>query len=106
MVIRDGDWELVRYDPALKRTTWKRVDGDVVTYRTDYEVTDVVEANTIARNDAAPGWKGDWHRIASIPVAFYWEKLHEAWLQGDNAYVNRILNDGDYRAFRTKSGTL
>lgn len=107
MIIRDGDWTLVSHDLKMKRTVWARQNPDgSTTYRTDYHVDDTLEANAAMRNSATNGWAGDWHKVASIPLGVYYDKLHHASLQDDQAFINRFLNDADNRAFRTKEGRL
>jgi hypothetical protein len=107
MRIKDGDWFLVDHDFQMKRTVWARQNPDgSTTYRTDYHVDDTLEANKTMRNSVDSGWKGDWHKVASIPLGVYYDKLHQASLQDDKAFINRFLNDPDNRAFRTKDGRL
>ena len=107
MRIRDGDWYLVEHDFHMKRTVWARSNPDgSTTYRTDYHVDDTLEANTAMRNSADKGFKGDWHKIASIPLGVYYDKLHEAVRQDDQGFISRFLNDADNRAFRTKDGRV
>ena len=107
MKITDGDWTLVDHDFQLKRTTWARQNPDgSTTYRTDYAVDDTIEANTAMRNAASAGWKGDWHKVASIPLNIYYDQYHAAIQQDDMKFVNRLLNDSDNRAWRTKGGRL
>lgn len=107
MRIRDGDWWLVDWDPALSRSTWaiQNPDGSV-TYRIDYEVGDTMEANRAAAAEARADWSGDWHRVASIPMPVFWDRLAEAVRQGDQGYIARFLNDGDNAAWRTRGGRL
>ena len=53
MIIRDGDWTLFEAtfsDSA--RHGRGRTDG-TTTYRTDYKVDDVMDANLLLRNDTA-----------------------------------------------------
>ena len=107
MVIRDGDWTLVDGDVKMGRYVWAMTNPDgSTTYRTDYTVDPTVEANTAARNMADSGWKGDWHKVASIPMPIYYDKLHEAVTQDDMRFVDRFLNDSDNRAWRTKGGRV
>lgn len=107
MRITDGDWVLVDHDFHMKRTVWARQNPDgSTTYRTDHHVDDTIEANRDMRNNASKGWSGDWHKVASIPLGVYYDKLHAAVNQDDMGYVNRFLNDADNRAFRTKDGKL
>lgn len=107
MRIRDGEWTLVEHDFPTKRTTWARHNPDgSMTYRTDYAVDDTIEANKSMRNSVESGFKGDWHKVASIPLGVYYDKLAEASRQDDTAYVRKFLNDSDNRAWRTKDGNL
>lgn len=107
MVVRDGEWSLFDYNMKLKRQVWVRQNPDgSQTYRTDYEVDPTIEANKALRNTLDAGWKGDWHKIASIPLGTYYDKLAEASRQGDDAYLAKWLNDGDNAAFRTKEGRV
>lgn len=107
MKIRDGEWELVSYDPKLKRQTWIRYNPDgSATTRTDYEVSDTIDLNTAQRNVAQHGWKGDYHHVASVPLNVYWSKLAEASRQDDQRYISKWLNDADNRAWRTKNGSV
>ena len=107
MIIRDGEWTLVDSDLKLKRTVWVRSNPDgSQTFRTDYAVDDTIEANRDMRNAAEKGWKGDWHRVASIPLNVFHDRLAEASRQGDDAYISRFLNDSDNLAFRTRGGRV
>lgn len=107
MRIRDGEWTLFGHDPKRGRTVWSRQNPDgSTTYRTDYAVDDTIEANRDMRNAAASGWSGDWHRVASVPLNVFWDELAEASRQGDDHYISKWLNDGDRRAWRTKSGRV
>ncbi len=107
MRVRDGEWTLVDHDFHMKRTVWARPNPDgSTTYRTDYAVDDTIEANKAIQSDAEKGWKGDWHKIASVPLGVYYDKLHEAVMQDDMAHVSKFLNDIDNRAFRTKLGRV
>lgn len=107
MRIKDGDWVLVDHDFQLKRTVWAHQNPDgSTTYRTDYAVDDTIEANTAMRNEAGPGWKGDYHKVASIPLNIYWDQVHEAVMQDDNKFLSKFLNDSDNAAWRTKTGRV
>lgn len=106
-VIRDGDWTLFDHDFQLKRTVWVRDNSDGSrTFRTDYDVSDTLEANADMRSNATAGWAGDWHKVASIPVGIYFERLAEASRQKDSAYLRKFLNDSDMSKFRTKEGRV
>jgi len=109
--ITDGDWELFDYEPASGRSVWMMEDKmtGAVTFRTDYPVTALINANEQARNEAGKAWGGDWHRVASIPLnVLYDEKtgLDKAFTEGDKAFTSKWLNDSDNRAWRTKEGRV
>ena len=108
MIISDGDWKLFDHDFQLGRTIWRYVDGTGKEhYKTSYTADHIVESNLQERNLAASGWKGDWHKVASIPLNEVYDKgLHDAMSGDDWKYMARYLNDSDNRAFRTKEGTV
>lgn len=109
MAIRDGDWELMSWDAATGRTVWSMFDGEKTVIRTDTPVAATIEQNTLARNATPDGWKGDYHRIASVPMQLLYDDnlgLNKAIQNGDDAYLNRWLNDGDNAAWRTKEGRV
>lgn len=107
MIIRDGAWTLFDYDFKTGRQVWHMNDGERDVYRTDYPVTDVMEANKTASNIASAGWAGDWHQVASIPLNVAFDSgFAEAQAHGDEKFVNRFLNDSDNRAWRTKDGVV
>lgn len=107
MTIRDGDWTLIDYDYASGRSVWSIFDGEKTIIRTDYPVAQAIEQNTLFRNAAPSDWKGEWHRIASVPLNLAHEGgLVEAMNQHDDKFISRFLNDGDNRAWRTKEGNV
>lgn len=107
MKIQDGDWTLFDHDFKLKRTVWVRSNPDgSQTFRTDYAVDDTIEANRTMRNGLNAGWKGDWHKVASIPLNVFHDQLAEASRQGDDKFMSRWLNDSDNQAWRTKEGRV
>lgn len=107
MTIRDGDWVLFDHDFKLKRTVWARQNPDgSTTYRTDYHVDDTIEANAAMRNAASKGWKGDWHKVASIPLNVFHDQLAEASRQDDRKFISRFLNDSDNAKWRSKEGRV
>lgn len=109
MAIRDGDWELMEWDPATGRTVWSMFDGEKTVIRTDTPVAATIDHNTAVRNSTPGGWKGDYHRIASVPMQLLYEEnigLNKAIQQGDDKYLSRWLNDSDNAAWRTKEGRV
>lgn len=106
MAIKDGDFELVSYDHRTGRSVWRMYDGEKWVFRTDYPITNLTDQNAAVRNSAEKAWRGDWHRVASIPLNVYFDKLAPAVQQSDDGYIRRFLNDSDNRAWRTKEGRL
>lgn len=108
-MIRDGDFTLIEWDARTGRTVWSFFDGEKTIIRTDYPVAQTIQENAEARNAASDGWKGDYHRIASVPLNLLYDDnlgLNKAVQQGDDKYLSRWLNSSDNRAFRTKDGTV
>lgn len=108
-MIRDGDWTLFDHDFHTGRTVWHMYDGEKDVYRVDYPVDATVAENKAIRNEADRAWKGDYHRIASIPLGVLFNEqtgLAEASRQHDDKYLSKWLNDSDNRAWRTKDGNV
>lgn len=107
--VRDGDWQLYEWDPATGRTVWALFDGAKTVFRVDTPVAATIEENAKARSEASNGWKGDWHRVASVPMQLLYDDnlgLNKAIQQGDDKYLSRFLNDSDNRAWRVKDGNV
>ena len=105
--VDEHGFELVSHDAAMGRTVWMAVVNGVTTYRTDYTVEKIINANKEdAAECAGAGWKDDYHRIASIPVGVYYDKLLEAGRQDDDKYLSKWLNDSDHSKFRVKEGSV
>lgn len=104
MIIRDGEWELLSYDPRTGKSTWRKEEPNGgYSLRSDQPVDSLIEQNTLVRNTQGK-MGGDWVKVASIPANIVWDSnlgLMEAFRQDDDKYINRFLNDGDNRAWRT-----
>lgn len=109
MRVRDGEFELIDWDPKTGRTVWSMFDGEKTVIRTDTPVAQTIEDNTLFRNAASSDWKGDYHRVASVPMQLLYDDnlgLNKAIQQGDDKYLSRWLNDSDNRAWRVKEGRV
>lgn len=109
MIIKDGEWSLFDHDLHTGRSVWHMFDGEKDVYRVDYPVDATIAENKAVRNEAQKAWKGDYHRVASIPLGILHDEnlgLLEASRQGDDKYLSRWLNDSDNRAWRTKEGQV
>lgn len=82
-------------------------DTEESTIETISDVTDIVESNRRQFNnvDERAGYKGDLHKIGSIPMSLYFQ-LKEQGIMGDQARLKKWLNDPDNRFFRTRPGTV
>ncbi len=106
-MIRDGDWTLYDYDFQTGRSVWHYFDGEKDVFRTDYPVDNLMSENQAVRNVAEKAWRGDWHRVASIPLNVAYDAgLMQAQTEGDDRFVKRFFNSSDNRAWRTKEGNL
>lgn len=99
-------------DPITgKREFWHyNPDNDTATIETQVDVEDLVDTNKYEHNlhdGANSPWKGDIHRVASIPMPI-WEDLRRKGMlpHQDEAAFRRWLNDPDNRAFRTRPGRV
>lgn len=106
MAIKDGNWELMQYEPALKRSLWSYFDGQKTHYRHTYEVDDILDVNRTEYNENHGKRFGEWRKVASIPSGIFFDSLGTAAQNRDQAYINRFLNDSDNRAFRTFAGNI
>lgn len=106
----DLSWTVFEDDPALKRKVWlgwcnkeKRFVAAHVEQHVDEILEDNMEAEKASHGKRLP----DYNRIASVPLTM-WEKtgLGDAIDAGDRKYLSKLLNDSDYRKFRTSRGKV
>lgn len=96
-------------DPVTKTKRlfhWNEAD-ESFHIETVQDVTDIVEANkgVAARFDERTPWKGDMHRVASIPMNVYME-LRAKGIADDDKAFKRWLNSPDQKCFRTRPGRV
>lgn len=107
-----SDWELLEYDAELNRALFGRpaVQNGVtgMDLKVEYYVDPVIEANKTELNNQASGWKGDYHKVASLsPAIAYGEGyIAQALKEGDERAMSKWFNDSDNRAWRTKEGRI
>lgn len=107
-----SDWQLVEFDAQIGRAVFaRRVDDNERQgweIKTEYYADPTLEANKIELNNQASGWKGDYHKVASLsPAIAYGDGyIAQALRQGDDKAVSRWMNDSDNRAWRTKAGKI
>ena len=90
-----------------QRQYWVDHDNGDVTIQTVQTIDDVAEANKSAFNqvDERAGWKGDMHRVASIPMSVFYD-LQRKGILNDPVAMKKWLNDSDNRVFRTRPGQV
>jgi hypothetical protein len=81
---------------------------DKLTVERVQDVEPIIEYNKALANDAPTNWRGDMHRVASIPFVIIEKHKNETGvdLMKDEVALRRFLNDPDNRMFRTKLGRL
>lgn len=74
---------------------------------TIHDVEDILEGNKERYNgvDERAGWKGEMHRVASIPMPLFFE-LKKKGIVDDPKALRQWLNDSDNRLFRTRPGRV
>ena len=82
-------------------------ETDEATIQTQQDVTDIIEENKQEFNmvDERAGWKGEFHRVASIPMSIYCQLQAEGKLD-DQEYMKRWLNSDENRFFRVRPGKV
>ena len=98
------------YDPATGITQWFHLDeatGDIG-LETKQDVTAVIESTKGAFNqtDERKPWKGDVHKVASIPKIIYEELAKKSHNFKDQRVIRKWLNGKDNRVFRTRPGRV
>lgn len=101
--------KLLEYDPVTKtrRVFHASTDGEEFHVETVQDVAEIASDNKAlhAMVDERAGWKGDMHRVASIPMNVYMD-LQKRGIVDDPAAFRRWLNDSDNKVFRTRPGTV
>ena len=97
----DGVTRTFHFDEMAKKSTIQ-VHQDVSGY---------LRQNTRAYNDSTDSnWKGDLHKIASIPVVVveqWWKELgSDPFSEQNRAWLTARLNNRDFYKLRTKTGRV
>jgi hypothetical protein len=99
---------LVSENAAIgQKQYWHDHDDGSVTIQTVQDVEDVAESNKQSFNqvDERANWNGDMHKVASIPMAIFYD-LKRKGILDDPAAMKKWLNDSDNRVFRTRPGQV
>ena len=101
-------WHTLFSDPATLRSTILSVDDDdTLQIYEEQDIEPVLKVNQLLRNhtDERHGWRGEMHRVASIPLVVFDQLLREGKTK-DKAYMRKWLNDPANVMFRTRSGRV
>jgi len=98
------------YDPATGITQWFHYDeatGDIG-LQTQQDVTAIIgdTKGVFNQTDERAPWKGDVHKVASIPMGIYHELAKISNNFKDQRVIRKWLNDKDNRVFRTRPGKV
>lgn len=111
-ILLDNDtWSGVKETYAKDHNTGK------FAVKREQDVSGILSANTAEQNAVGNGtWKGDMHKVASIPwvIAEEWQKELKAlgrsntspFANENRAFLIGKLNDYNYSKLRTKTGRL
>jgi hypothetical protein len=98
--VRGDVIESYEYDEIEKKSVIK----------TTQDVEPYLDQNQVERNSQSSGWKGDLHKVATVPLIMIekWSKeLGCNILEKKNRHLLMLkLNDRDYSKLRTKEGRL
>ena len=92
---------------GVKKMWHYDADKDEAIIETIVDASSVVEDNKAEFNhfDERASWKGDLHKVATIPMSLYYE-LKKQGITDDPKRMKAWLNDPDNRFFRTRPGTV
>lgn len=105
-------WRQISYDPITGTRTYHAYDAVAKKnhIRHEYDVGGILEGNTQELNASRNDWKGDWHKVAEIPMGIIHQWANE---EGLNFYdrnhwpaIKRKLNSNEFSRFRTKGGRI
>lgn len=91
-------------------------DGTKTVVKRTQDVESIIDCNTIERNAMQTGWKGDFHKVASIPLIVIEQWREELKASGkpninplakeNKAWFIARLNNRDFQKLRTKDGNI
>jgi hypothetical protein len=95
---------LIQDEPGKR--VWVKWDGTEFKQCTVERFDPLLDENREEYN-SAPEKMGDMPKVASIPLSFWFRNVLPAKKNGDQKWINdRILNNLDYRNFRTRPGRV
>jgi hypothetical protein len=98
------------HSSGMKHTYHKDQMSGKVTIHSEQDATEILKQNNRERLASDTSWKGDLHKVASVPI-----NVANAWAAelGDNPFAARNrrwlvakLNSSEFGKFRTKEGRV
>ena len=80
------------------------IEDDKLVLKGSQDMSSIIDSNTAHRNEFK-GYKGEFHRAASIPNLIVDDLMRKGIWQ-DSKRLKAWLNDPDNRAFRTSTGKI
>lgn len=101
--------KLFSHDPETGITQWfiPQDEGRMFVIQTSQEVGHIVENNKklYADVDERANWKGNWHKIATVPLHTFFE-LKKRGITDSTSKFKRWLNDPEHKYYRTRPGKV
>lgn len=102
------DTAIISNNAAIKQHQKMHFHEDgAITIETVQDITDIAEANKASYNayDERSNWRGDMHKVASIPMSVYYDLKSKGILE-DPVAMKAWLNNPDNKVFRTRPGQV
>lgn len=97
---------LIDSDPMTRQKQLAHIEHDgSLGIETKQDVEDLIERNKAEYRESDNGWDGDFHKVASIPNAVYWDLKRKGIIDDPKAF-KKWLNKRENRFFRTKPGRV
>lgn len=104
-----SEWKLLDSFDGNREYFRKNSDG-TFTIKRSADISQELEFNAIDRNNAQSGWKGDMHKVASIPLIIveqWWKELgSDPFSKENRKWLVAKLNSSDFGKLRTKEGNI
>lgn len=102
---------LLETDPLTGQKTFFSFDDETeaITLRTAFDVESLIDTNKRIQNIEPDHFRGDVHRVASIPLNVYFDLKRQGIIGNTPEHWKKTrawLNNSDNLAFRTKLGKV
>ncbi len=101
--------KLLGVENGVVETFHKNADG-TFTIQKSQDVEGILKDNAIDKNASSSGWKGDMHKVASVPMVIveqWWKELgSDPFHKKNRKWLIAKLNSSEWSKLRTKEGRL